>query len=170
MCNPYAIAALAGMQMMQAKQAQQSADSFAQAAHNANMQQIKDNRSEVALEAKQKGNMIAETFREKQASNRALLSSNGISSSMSVSAAFQNSKSNMKTELNAVALEASRSRSTLASKGQDSRLQLASSKAASKSARNSAYMQAAVTAGTAIEGLPGDTLLQKLKIKPIPKK
>ena len=156
MCNPYAIAALAGMQMMQAKRTAQSAGAYAQAAHNANMQQIKDNRAEVILEAKQKGNMIAQTFMEKQATNRALLSSNGISSSMSVSAAFQYSKSNFKTELNSVAIEESRKQSGLAAKAQDSRLQLATTKAAAKSARNSAYLKAATTAAVSLNGLPDD--------------
>lgn len=157
MCHPALYIAAAGMQMMQAKRAAQSAGAYAQAAHDANMQQIKDNRAEVILEAKQKGNMIAQTFMEKQATNRALLSSNGISSSMSVNAAFQYSKSNFKTELNAVAIEESRKQSGLAAKAQDSRLQLASTKSAAKAARNSAYLKAATTAAIGIQGLKAPT-------------
>ena len=154
MCNPLAIAIVSsGATMIQAKRTAQSAGAYAQAAHNANMQQIKDNRAEVLLETTQKGNMMAEQFAEKQASNRALLSTLGVSSSMSMSAAMSYNKSNFKSELNSVALEQSRKNAELAYKGQDSRMQLASTKSAAKAARNQAYIKGAANIATAYAGL-----------------
>ena len=154
MCNPVAIAIVgSGATMIQAKRTAQSAGALAQAAHDANMQQIKDNRAEVVLEATQKGNMMAQTFMERQASNRALLSSNGISSSASITAANMFGKQQFKGELNAVALDQSRKNAELAYKGQDSRLQLATTKAAAKAARNQAYIKGATTIATAASGL-----------------
>tara|TARA_R110000823_G_scaffold29953_3_gene86286 strand:- start:2179 stop:2769 length:591 start_codon:yes stop_codon:yes gene_type:complete len=154
MCNPLAIAIVgSGATMIQAKRTAQSAGAFAQAAHDANMQQIKDNRAEVLLETTQKGNMMAEQFAEKQASNRALLSTLGVSSSMSMSAAMSYNKSNFKSELNAVALEQSRKNAQLAYKGQDSRIQLQATKNAAKAARNQAYIKGATAIATAASGL-----------------
>ena len=90
MCDAVTIAIVSGAAtMFQAKKAQQQSDAIAQAAYDADMQQIKDNRREVALEAAQKGNTLAQIFQEKQASNRALLQGSGIASSMSLNAAYQ---------------------------------------------------------------------------------
>jgi len=154
MCDAVTIAIISsGATMMQAKRAAQSAGAFAQAEHNANMQQIKDNRAEVALEAKQKGNTLAQVFMERQASNRLLLASSGISSSASLTAADMFSKRQFKGELNAVALDESRKNADLAYKGQDSRMQLASKKSAAKAARNQAYIKGAANIATAYAGL-----------------
>tara|TARA_R110002153_G_scaffold227052_1_gene379732 strand:- start:2293 stop:2868 length:576 start_codon:yes stop_codon:yes gene_type:complete len=154
MCNPVAIAIVgAGATMMQARQAEKTSNMMAQASHDADMQEIQDNRAEVALEAKQKGNSLAQVFMERQASNRALLSSSGISSSASITAANMFGKQQFKGELNAVALDQSRKNAGLAYKGQDSRLQLATTKAAAKAAKNQAYIKGATTIGTAAAGL-----------------
>lgn len=158
MCDPVTAAIIIGQgaSMIQAKKAQKSADAIAQAAYDADMQQIKDNRREVALEAAQKGNTLAQIFQEKQASNRALLQGSGIASSMSLNAAYQNALRIQKQDLNSVALDAGRKYSELAYKGQDSRLQLASKKAANKSARDSAYIKGATGIAKAASGLQFD--------------
>ena len=154
MCNPVAIAIVgAGATMMQARQAEKTSNMMAQASHDADMQEIQDNRAEVALEAAQKGNSLAQVFMERQASNRALLSSSGISSSASITAANMFGKQQFKGELNAVALDQSRKNAGLAYKGQDSRLQLATTKAAAKAAKNQVYIKGATTIGTAAAGL-----------------
>ena len=153
MCDAVTIAIVSGAAtMFQAKQAQKSADAIAQASFDADMQQIKDNRRDVALEAAQKGNSLAQIFQEKQASNRALLQGSGIASSMSLNAAYQDALRIQKQDLNAIALDEGRKYSELAYKGQDSRLQLAAKKAANKSARDSAYIKGATSIATAYEG------------------
>lgn len=154
MCDPVTAAIIIGQgaSMIQAKKAQKSADAIAQASFDADMQQIKDNRREVALEAAQKGNSLSQLFQEKQAANRALLQSSGIASSMSLNAAYQDALRIQKQDLNAIALEEGRKYSELAYKGQDSRLQLASKKAANKSAKDSAYIKGATTIAKAAEG------------------
>ena len=153
MCDAVTIAIVSGAAtMFQAKKAQQQSDAIAQAAYDADMQQIKDNRREVALEAAQKGNTLAQIFQEKQASNRALLQGSGIASSMSLNAAYQDALRIQKQDLNAIALEEGRKYSELAYKGQDSRLQLASKKAANKSAKDSGYIKGATTIAKAAEG------------------
>ena len=155
MCDPVTAAIIIGQgaSMIQAKKAQKSADAIAQASFDADMQQIKDNRRDVALEAAQAGNSLAQIFQEKQASNRALLQSSGISSSMSLNAFYKDAMATQKQDLNSVALTAGRKYSDLAYKAQDSRLQLASKKAASKSAKDSAFIKGATGIAKAAGGL-----------------
>ena len=165
MCDPVTAAIIIGQgaSMIQAKQAQKSADVIAQASFDADMQQIKDNRRDVALEAAQKGNALAQIFQEKQASNRALLQGSGIASSMSLNAAYQDAFRIQKQDLNAVSLDEGRKYSELAYKGQDSRLQLAAKKTANKSARDSAYIKGATSIAKAAGGFKTD-VTQKQRV------
>ena len=158
MCDPVTAAIIIGQgaTMIQAQKAQKQADAIAQASYDADMKQIKDNRREVALEAIQKGNSLAQIFQEKEAANRALLQSSGMSSSMSRNAAYQNARKIQKTDLNAIALKEGRQFAELAYKGQDSRLQLAAKKAASKSAKDSAMIKGATGIAKAAGGLQFD--------------
>tara|TARA_R100001463_G_scaffold57347_1_gene109546 strand:- start:8277 stop:8888 length:612 start_codon:yes stop_codon:yes gene_type:complete len=144
---------LGAMSIMQAKSAQKTQIALANQAYQDKVEQIKDNRVSVKLEAIQKSNSLAQEFLRRQATNRALLSPSGIGQSNSFEAAMRYNKSQYHQELNAIAINESRRQADLAYASQEARIQLQSTKVAAKSAFQQALLKSAVTTSTAISGI-----------------
>jgi len=144
---------LAGLSIMQAKSAQQAQNALADQAYQDKQTQIKDNRMTVQLEAIQKSNALSQEFLRRQATNRALLSPSGIGQSNSFEAAMQYNKSQYHQELNAVAINETRHNADLAYASQESRIELQSTKIATRSAFQQALLKGIVTGSKAVSGI-----------------
>jgi hypothetical protein len=144
---------LAGLSIMQAKSAQKAQVALANQAYQDKQEQIKDNRMSVKLETMQKGNALAQEFLRRQATNRALLSPSGIGQSNSFEAAMQYNKSQYHQELNAIAINETRRNADLAYASQESRIQLQSTKIATRSAFKQAFIKGVTTIATSASGL-----------------
>ena len=146
---------LAGLSIMQAKSAQKAQNALATQAYQDKQEQIKDNRMSVKLETMQKGNALAQEFLRRQATNRALLSPSGIGQSNSFEAAMQYNKSQYHQELNAIAINETRRNADLAYASQESRIELQSTKIATRSAFQQALIKGVTTVATSASGLKG---------------
>ncbi len=144
---------LAGLSIMQAKSAQKAQNALAERAYQDKQTQIKDNRMTVQLEAVQKSNALSQEFLRRQATNRALLSPSGIGQSNSFEAAMQYNKSQYHQELNAVAINETRRNADLAYASQESRIELQSTKIATRSAFQQALLKGIVTGSKAASGI-----------------
>jgi len=122
MCHPAVYIGLAGVNMIQARKTLKAEQAIAEQAYRDRQEQIKDNRMSVQLEARQKGNILAENFAAQQATNRALLSPSGIGQSNSFEAAMANNKDLFMRELNVSALDAINKQSELAYASRESGL------------------------------------------------
>jgi len=145
---------LAGFSIYSAKQTEKASNRLAEQAYRDDMEQIKDNRVAVLLETSQKGNVIAENFARKAATNRALLSPSGIAQSNSFEAAVGFNKSAFHQELNIIAIQAARKQRELTFAGIDARQQLTSTKIANKNAFNQQMIKSISTLAASGAGLP----------------
>ena len=157
MCGPVEIAALAGANMLLARSEYKATKRFAEAEAQQKREQIKDQRLALAVETAENQNNLNQQFIENLASNRALLSSTGISeSSYSYQALLASNQNTNKKDLRNINLDSSNKRRDISYAATDIERSLLATKYKAKQKFIGSVIDSGITAGQAIEGMRKD--------------
>ena len=106
MCDPIVYAAIAAGNLLQARAAERASNAFAEQAAEEQREQIKDQRTDLAIEVAQKENQRWANYQDQLAGNRALLASMGLTEQGgSYLALKQQNRNIVKTDLRNVSIE-----------------------------------------------------------------